>query len=84
MATLTRERRSSVSSYTPERSGLNQAQIHLLQLVSHIQTDDTLKELKRLIRNHYAQESQKYADKYWADGAINDDIVNEHLRTEYK
>ena len=67
-----------------ENVGLNQAQLHFLQILSYIKTDETLMDLKRLVRNHYAQQLQKEADKYWAEGKISDDLLNEHLRTPYK
>ncbi|MCL2511026.1 MAG: hypothetical protein FWF09_03135 [Bacteroidales bacterium] len=64
--------------------GLNPAQLHFLQILSHIKTDKTLRDLKRLVRNHYAQQLQKEADKYWAEGKIGDHLLKEHLRTPYK
>jgi len=67
-----------------ERTGLNQAQIHFLQILSHIKTDEALTDLKRLVRNYYAQQLQKEADKYWEEGKIGDHLLNEHLRTPYK
>jgi hypothetical protein len=67
-----------------ENVGLNQAQLHFLQVLTYIKTDETLMDLKRLVRNHYAQQQQKEADKYWAEGKISDNIINEHLRTPYK
>jgi hypothetical protein len=67
-----------------ENVGLNQAQLHFLQILSHIKTDETLTDLKRLVRNYYAQQLQKEADKYWAEGKISDSLLNEHLRTPYR
>ena len=64
--------------------GLNQAQLHFLQILSHIKTDESLRELKRLVRNYYAQQLQEEADEYWEEGKISDDLLNEHLRTPYK
>jgi len=63
--------------------GLNQAQLHFLQILSYIKTDETFIDLKRLVRNHYALQLQKEADKYWAEGRISDNLLNEHLRTPY-
>jgi len=63
---------------------LTPAQLHFLQILSHIKTDETLKDLKRLVRDYYSQQSQKEADKYWAEGKIGDHLINEHLRTPYK
>jgi len=65
-------------------AGLNPAQLHFLQILSHIKTDETLKDLKRLVRDYYSQQLHKEADKYWADGKIGDHLINEHLRTPYK
>jgi hypothetical protein len=64
--------------------GLNQAQIHFLQILSHIKTDESLMDLKRLVRDFYAQQLQKEADKCWEEGKISDHLLNEHLRTPYK
>jgi hypothetical protein len=64
--------------------GLNHAQIHFLQILSHIKTDKALMDLKRLVRDFYAQQLQKEADKCWEEGNISDNLLNEHLRTPYK
>jgi DNA primase len=67
-----------------KNNGLNPAQLHFLHILSHIKTDETLKELKRLVRDFYAQQLQKEADKYWEEGKIGDHLLNEHLRTPYR
>jgi hypothetical protein len=67
-----------------ESVGLNQAQLHFLQILSHIKSDETLMDLKRMVRNYYAQQLQKEADKYWAEGKISDNLLDEHLRVPYK
>ena len=67
-----------------ENIGLNQAQLHFLQVLSHIKTDKALKDLKRLVRDYYAQQLQKEADKYWTEGKISEHLLSEHLRTPYK
>jgi hypothetical protein len=67
-----------------KNTGLNQAQIHFLQVLSHIKTDKAFVDLKRLVRDFYAQQLQKEADKCWEEGKINDHLLNEHLRTPYK
>jgi len=65
-------------------NGLTPAQLHLLQMISYIKTDESLTDLKRLVRAHYAQQLQKEADKYWDEGKIGDHLLNEHLRTPYQ
>ena len=67
-----------------EHTGLNHAQLHFLQVLSHIKTDEALMDLKRLVRSYYAQQLQKEADEYWAEGKLGDNLLDEHLRTPYK
>ena len=69
---------------TATYEGLNQAQIHFLQILSHIKTDEALTDLKRLVRDYYSQQLQKEADRYWTEGKIGEHLLNEHLRTPYK
>ena len=69
---------------TDEPDGLNKAQIHLLQMLAHIKTDQALSDFKRLVRTFYAQQVQIEANKYWAEGKIGEHLLNEHLRTPYK
>jgi len=70
--------------HTDSPTGLNPAQLHFLQILSHIKTDEALMDLKRLVRDFYAQQLQKEADKYWLEGKIGDHLLNEHLRTPYQ
>jgi len=77
--------KSAVAYERTETSvGLNSAQIHFLQILSHIKTDKMLKDLKRLVRDYYSQQLQQEADRYWEEGKIGDHLLNEHLRTPYK
>ena len=65
-------------------TALNPAQLHLLQMLSFTRTDESLRDLKKLLRTFYIQQVEKEADKFWAEGKINDNLLNEHLRTPYK
>ena len=58
----------------------NATQLHLLKMFSFTKTEKTLQNLKKLLRNFYIQEIEKEVDKY----QINDQMLNEHLRTAYK
>jgi len=59
---------------------LNATQLHLLKMFSFTKTEQTLQELKKLLRDFYIQQVEKEVDKY----QIDDQILNEHLRTPYK
>ena len=63
---------------------LNPAQLHLLQMLSFTKTEESLRDLKKLLRTFYIQQVEKEANQLWVEGKINDNLLNEHLRTPYK
>jgi hypothetical protein len=65
-------------------SGLNPAQLHLLKMFSVIKTEEAFQDLKKILREFYVQQVEKEADKYWDEGKIGYELLNEHLRTPYK
>ena len=67
-----------------QNAGLNQAQLHLLQMLSFVKTEETLSELKQLISDFYLKQLDEQIDTYWNEGKISDDLLNKHLRTPYK
>ena len=56
----------------------NATQLHLLKMFSHTKTEQTLQDLKKLLRSFYIQQVEKEVDKY----QIDDRVLNEHLRTD--
>ena len=58
----------------------NATQLHLLKMFSYTKTEQTLQDLKKLLRDFYIQQVEKEVDKY----PIDDQILNEHLRTPYR
>ena len=69
---------------TYPQNGLNEAQLHFLKVLQFLKTKEELMELKQIISDYYLKKLEKDIDKYWGDGKITDDILNEHLRTSYK
>jgi hypothetical protein len=65
---------------TPAYQPFNATQLHLLKLFSFTKTEQTLQDLKKLLRDFYIQQVEKEAGKY----QIGDQMLNEHLRTPYK
>ena len=59
---------------------LNAIQLHLLQMFSFTKTEQTLKDLKKILRNYYIKQVGSEVDKF----QINDQMLNEHLRTPYR
>lgn len=66
----------------------NKAQLYLLEVFSHIKTDEELDELVRIVRDHYARKLDEELDKLWKSGQLNEEKMKElrkmHLRTPYK
>jgi len=58
----------------------NATQLHLLKMFSFTKTEQTLQDLKKLLRSFYIQQVENEVDKY----KIDDQMLNEHLRTPYK
>ena len=58
----------------------NATQLHLLKMFSFTKTEKTLQDLKKLLRDFYIQQVDNEVDKY----QIDDQILNEHLRTPYR
>lgn len=65
-----------------EKTTLNQAQIHILEMLNYCQTEESVSELKEALSDYYAQRVQTEADKMWESGELNnkaiDRILNEH------
>ena len=59
---------------------LNATQLHLLKMFSFTKTEKTLQDMKKLLRDFYIQQVANEVDKY----PIDDQMLNEHLRTPYK
>lgn len=66
----------------------NEAQLHMLELASHIKTTEGLEELKDQLAEYYARRADEEMEKLWQSGAWNEQKLEElrhmHLRTPYK
>lgn len=70
-----------------ERTVFNNAQLEILDLMSYVENEDTLNEIRDMLSRYFAEKAQKEIDKLWEAGTINDAVVegwkNEHMRTPY-
>ncbi|MBP3518691.1 MAG: hypothetical protein J6K31_09925 [Parabacteroides sp.] len=70
-----------------ERTVFNAAQLQILDLMSYVENEETLDEIKDMLSNYFAQKAEKEIDKLWESGKINNTIIegwkNEHMRTPY-
>ena len=66
----------ATAAYQP----FNATQLHLLKMFSFTKTEQTLQDFKKLLRDFYIQQVENEVDKY----QIDDQMLNEHLRTPYR
>lgn len=70
-----------------ERTVFNNAQLEILDLMSYVESEDTLNEIRDMLSRYFAEKVQKGIDELWEAGTINDAVVegwkNEHMRTPY-
>ena len=55
----------------------NATQLHLLKMFSFTKTEQTLQNLKKVLREFYIKQVENEVDVY----QIDDQVLNEHLRT---
>lgn len=71
-----------------ERTVFNNAQLHVLNMMSRLKTETALNELKDQLVQFYARRIDEDMEKLWASGAWNENTLKElshaHLRTPYK
>ena len=67
---------------------LNATQLHLLKMFVHTKSEESLKELKSVLFNYYCKKLDEETDSLWAEGKLNDKVIEEmlniHERTPYK
>lgn len=71
-----------------QTNGLTPSQLHILQMFNYTQSEDELKELKKVLANFYAEKADQEMDKIWDEKSLTPDMLkkmaNEHHRTPYK
>ncbi|MCQ2351081.1 MAG: dephospho-CoA kinase [Paludibacteraceae bacterium] len=71
-----------------EATVFNPAQQQLLNMMSYVKSDSTLKQLNQVISKYFANVAQNEVDKLWKSGALTEEKVNGfrtlHERTAYK
>ena len=69
-------------------SPFNATQLHLLKMFSYSKSENSLKELQSVLFDYYRKKLDEETDRLWAEGKLNDDIIEEmlhtHQRTPYK
>jgi hypothetical protein len=60
----------------------NEAQLHILNMASHIKTAANLEKLKNQLAQFYAQQIDEEMESLWQTGELNEDKLND-LRTAH-
>ncbi len=70
------------------RTVFNEAQLEMLDMMSFINSPETLSELKQVISDYFAKEAQTEIDRLWETGELTEAKVESfrhlHERTPYK
>lgn len=73
---------------TQQPTIFTQAQLELLDMMSHVKSQDTLKELRQVIAQFFAKKIETEIDGMWESGLLNEQKIEEfrnlHERTPYK
>lgn len=66
----------------------NQAQLELLDLMSFVDSQEMLAQLKQAISDYFARQTENEIDRLWQEGTLNETKVEGfrqlHERTSYK
>ena len=71
-----------------ERTIFNPTQLHVLNMMSHVKTQEGMERLKNQLAAFYAQMIDDEMDSLWESGAWDEaklaELKSAHLRTPYK
>lgn len=60
----------------------------MLELVSHVQSEQEMNDIRRILAQYFAKKAEDEIDKLWDEGIINDKVIEgwkvEHMRTPYR
>jgi hypothetical protein len=72
---------------TNANTGLTVGQLHILEMMNRCKTEESLKQLKKVLLDFYVKEAEKEAERLWNVGVISEEKIQqwgkEHLRTPY-
>ena len=74
---------------TLSHQSLNPAQIHFLQTLQFVKTDQMMQELQQVVSDFYLKKIEEEADEWWEENNMTNEKMkelfhNSHYRTPYK
>ena len=77
-----------MESLTLQSTPFTPFQIEMLELVSKVNSEREMNEIRQLLGRYFAKRAEDAIDRLWDEGIINNDVIegwkNEHMRTPYK
>ncbi len=77
-----------MESSTLQSTPFTPFQIEMLELVSKVNSEREMNEIRQLLGRYFAKRAEDAIDRLWDEGIINNDVIegwkNEHMRTPYK
>ena len=71
-----------------ENNLLSPYQMQILELLSKVDSQEEMNDIRLLLARYFAEKAQKEIDKMWDEGIINDEVIegwkHEHTRTPYR
>ncbi len=81
-------KRTNMESSTLQSTPFTPFQIEMLELVSKVNSEREMNEIRQLLGRYFAKRAEDAIDRLWDEGIINNDVIegwkNEHMRTPYK
>lgn len=76
-----------VEAGTIRKQTFSPFQIQMLELVSHVQSEDEMNDIRRMLAEYFAQRAENAIDQLWNEGVLNEGVMEqwktEHMRTPY-
>ena len=76
-----------MDSLTVQATPFTPFQIEMLELVSRVQSEVEMDDIRRLLGQYFAQRAEEAIDRLWDEGKLNDEVIegwkHEHMRTPY-
>ena len=77
-----------MESSTLQSTPFTPFQIEMLELVSKVNSEREMNEIRQLLGRYFAKRAEDAIDRLWDEGIINNDVIegwkNERMRTPYK
>ena len=76
-----------MNTMTVEATPFSPFQMEMLELVSRVQSQGEMDDIRRLLGQYFAKQAEDAIDRLWDEGKLNDEVIegwkNEHMRTPY-